>query len=72
MCEGRSVTGTVLCRFFYEFLFTVSLLFSFWWQLHSLLFNFLGMNAKFRKAIISFVMSVCLRLSVRLEQLGSH
>jgi hypothetical protein len=34
--------------------------------------QFLGAFAKLRKATISFVMSVCVRLSVRTEQLGSH
>jgi len=32
--------------------------------------QFLGAFTKLRKAIISFLMSVC--LSVRMEQLGSH
>jgi hypothetical protein len=33
---------------------------------------FLGAFSKFRKATVSFIMSVCLCLSVRIEQLGFH
>jgi hypothetical protein len=33
---------------------------------------FLGAFANFRKAAVSFIMSVCLCLSVRIEQLSSH
>jgi hypothetical protein len=39
-------------------------------QISETALRFLGAFAKLRKAIISFVVSVC--LSVRVEQLGSH
>ena len=37
-----------------------------------MLLSVLGAFAKLRKATISFVMSVCAQLSVRMEQLDSH
>ena len=45
---------------------------SFRYLLLLLLKLFLGVFAKFRKAAISVIISLCVCLSVRMEQLGSH
>ena len=43
-----------------------------WTETRIILHRFLGAFAKLRKATVSFVISVRVRLSVRIEQLGSH
>jgi hypothetical protein len=66
MYEGRSVTCTVLCRFLYVFVGQPHC-FSVFGAASLTLVLLLGAIAKFRKAIIIFVMSVL--LPVRIEQL---